>query len=204
MALGRCADHRLAQREGRGNDGSWASAYEEIGDSMITITMTPASRAAVNDMLDRLESIGDRLGPSMIDAGIDLAHGVILSTFQGEGVGIVGGQRWQSLAERTQRERKWLNLPGIGPEHPILIRTGSLLESLVDEGSPGHVMEKMRVGQGSWKGRLGTTHPHFEDLQVGDDSRNLPGRPMWPVGDAEVRFVGMLNEHVMKVIEEKF
>ena len=169
---------------------------------MITITMTPGSRAAVNDMLDRLESIGNRLGPPMIDAAIGLAHGVILSTFQGEGVGIVGGQRWASLRPRTRREREWLNLPGIGPEHPILIRTGSLLESLVDEGSPGHVMEKMQVGQGNWKGLLGTTDPRFEELQQGRS--DMAARPMWPVGDAEVRFVGLLNERVMKVIGEKF
>ena len=171
---------------------------------MITLTMTPGSRAAVNDMLDRLESIGDRLGPPMIDAGFDLAQRVILSNFEGEGSGIVGGQKWASLAERTQRERAWLNLPGIGPEHPILIRTYSLLEALVDEGSPGNVMEKTHVGQGNWKGQLGTTHPHFEELQMGDTSRKLPGRPMWPIDDAEVRFVGLLNERVMKVIEEKF
>jgi len=171
---------------------------------MITITMTPESRAAVNAMLDRLETIGDRLGPPMIDAAIDLAHGVVLSIFQGEGVGIVGGQRWQSLAERTQREREWLNLPGIGPEHPILFRTGALMESLVDESSPGHIMEKMQVGQGNWRGRLGTTDPRFEELQMGNRSRNLPARPMWPVGDAEVRFVGLLNEHVMKVVREQF
>jgi len=166
--------------------------------------MTPESQAAINDMVDRLESIGERLGPPVIEAAIDLAQTVILSNFQGEGSGIVGGRQWAPLRPRTQREREWLNLPGIGPEHPILIRTGALLESLVDESSSSNVMEKMQIGPGHWKGRLGTTDYRFEELQQGVLGRKLPARPMWPIGDAEVRFVGLLNEQVMKIVEEKF
>ena len=169
---------------------------------MLIISMMPGSRAAVDEMLNRLETFGERLAPKIIGTGFDLARQVILETFQGEGhSGVVGGAPWSPLAPRTQRERAWL---GFDPHHPILFRTGTLLESLVDENSSEHVVVRAQMGPGRWVGRLGTTDDRFEELQQGVPGRNLPARPMWPIGDAETRFVGLLNERVMKVIGENF
>jgi hypothetical protein len=169
---------------------------------LITVTVTLANRSEVEAMLDRVADIGERLGPLILDEGMNFAHEVVLDIFRGEGTsGIVGGAAWASLKKYTQLERTRLGFP---PEHPILFRTGSLLDALVDEGSPDNVFEITHVGPGHWRAMLGTTDTRFEELQVGDASRNLPARPMWPVGDAETRFVGALNERVMKLVEEEF
>lgn len=167
---------------------------------MITITPTPGSVAAAEAMFDRIRDTVDRMGPIVIDAAMEFAHNVILDIFRGEGYsGIVGSRPWAPLAPRTRAERVRLDFPA---EHPILYRTGSLLDALVDEGSPMHVIEMNQIGPGHWQGKMGTTDPRFEELQMGVEDRNLPARPMWPVGDSEAQFVRNLEEHLIKVIEQ--
>ena len=164
----------------------------------LIIRPAPESVAAFDELFDRLEKLSDRLGPMLVNAALDFAHDVIADIFRGEGMsGIIGGQAWAPLAERTRRERAQLGFPS---EHPILYRTGSLLDALVDEGSPGHVVERGRVGPGHYTGKLGTTDPRFEELQTGRD--DMPARPMWPVGDAEMRFAAELGERLRRVVEE--
>ena len=171
----------------------------------ITARPTPESVAAVNDLFDRLRSLGERLGPVLVDTAIAFAQYVVADIFEGEGVsGIIGGRDWAPLKKRTQRERIALNLAGIGAEHPILYRTGGLMRSIVMEGDPNNVVEKGRVGPGRWRGRLGTSHEHFEELQRGRDApTQMHARPMWPVGGAEVRFAARLGEVLRQVVEDK-
>lgn len=169
---------------------------------MISVTVTLANRAEVEAMLDRIASVGERLGPLIVDAGIAFAHEVVLDIFKGEGQsGIIGGRAWAPLKWATQQERIRL---GFDPHHPILYRYGTLLDALVNESYSEHVVERTHVGPGHWRGVVGTTDWRFEELQEGVESRNLRARPMWPVGDAETRFVGELGERVMRLIGKEF
>lgn len=94
----------------------------------------------------------------------------VLDVFESEGI-----PEWPPLAELTIVQRRLLGFA----EGPILQRTGELLESLTESSSRYHIFE-VKLGKTEAQIVIGTSLPRALPLAYGDDSENLPSRPMFP------------------------
>lgn len=136
---------------------------------MIRFIPTPESVRSLDDFLDRLERIPQRMADQDEPIRAAIRQGFALN-FERESAG--NGPRWAPLAEMTQNERQRL---GFGREHPILVRTGSYKASFVDDNADGHVSAQglsdisLVIEEGSGDIRVGT-------LELG--WVNIPPRPV--------------------------
>lgn len=89
---------------------------------------------------------------------------------------IEGDRWWAELAERTNDERQ---AQGFQTEHPILVRTGSFLASVVDRGHSLHY-ERVTVGGGGFQIDFGSDDERFDILHNGGNNAEgnyVPPRP---------------------------
>lgn len=136
---------------------------------MIRFIPTPESVRSLDDFLDRLEHIPQRMADQDEPIRAAIRQGFALN-FERESAG--NGPRWAPLAEMTNDERERLGYPR---EHPILVRSGSYKASFVDDGAEGHVSAQglsdtsLLIEEGSGDIRVGT-------LELG--WVNIPPRPV--------------------------
>lgn len=121
-------------------------------------------KALPNQMRPALEGVADYVRQVMIPR-----------TFRQEGPG------WRRLSLRTQREREFA---GYDPKHPILRRTGDLMNELTQKSHPSHI-EIIRVGKNA-RIEIGGSSKKFVENQMGMREQNLPARPMVP-GTGNIR-----------------
>lgn len=133
----------------------------------------------------------------MFNLGFEVFSKMVESIFE-----IEGQPAWQPLSERTQEERRKLRF---SVSHPILERTGTLRRGLtdLDFDERTEMLETLggdmpfRVGnrlmiENDQKGiafLFGTSDERFYELQVGVPNKNIPPRPMVPMGSQQ-QFVG--------------
>ena len=164
----------------------------------IEIRVSVNGAQQLNSTLDKLEKVLTSLPEQLGDFAMDVARMTVLETFEGEGANpILGSPVWHPLADLTIEERLYLGYNA----GPILVRSGLLRDSLTDPNDAGYVLDK-KVGKGLYSGIMGTRDTRFERLQLGDYFANLPERPMWPVGSAEMRFVEMLTKELVREVEK--
>jgi phage gpG-like protein len=136
---------------------------------MIRFIPTPESVRNLDDFLDRLEHIPQRMADRDEPIRAAIRQGFALN-FERESAG--NGPRWAPLAEMTQNERQRL---GFGREHPILVRTGGYKASFIDDGAADHIAERevtetaLLIDEGSDDYRVS----HLEFGWV-----NIPPRPV--------------------------
>lgn len=100
----------------------------------------------------------------------DLVVEHVLDVFEAEGI-----PGWPPLAELTIVRRRLLGFAA----GPILQRTGELLSSLTKSSSRYHIYE-VYLGRNEARIIIGTSLPKAFPLAFGDESTNLPSRPMFP------------------------
>lgn len=138
--------------------------------------------AHIADMSEAWQQVGQDLLDSFRD------------NFTSEGGGFGGWSSWAPLADSTVAERARL---GYGGEHPILQRTGQLMESLTTEGAPGNVFE---VGPNSLT--VGTEVYYAPFHQFG--TRKMPSRPVVGLSwDMQSQIVDRLNTYVQSVARQQ-
>lgn len=114
---------------------------------------------------------------------------------------IEGDSWWHSLAERTQEERA---AQGFQREHPILVRTGSFLSSVIDRHHPLHY-EQVTVGGAGFQIDFGSDDERFEILHNGGvnaEGNYVPPRPfLFLQGPQEARLFDTLSDIVTEELE---
>lgn len=110
--------------------------------------------------------------------------------------------QWAPLRPATVRDRQRLGFPGA---HPILVRTGDLMESVTVRGAPGNVFE---VGPNSLV--MGTTDPKAKFHQTGSRDGKLPMRRIVGITPQRAGWQGragsivdMLQQYVNRLIQEQ-
>ncbi len=138
--------------------------------------MTTVTFTGDGDPLDDLERVMRRLtNPTAADLEIftDAIREGFAQNFANEST--AGGQAWKKLAPMTVRERKKRGYPG---EHPILVQSGDLLNSLVNPNHPQHITEIVATG-GGWAVSVGSNDDRVVKLDAGED--RIPARPFLDV-----------------------
>jgi len=144
----------------------------------VRMTATPESQKAFSKSFDKLARAPRKIGDQAAPHFARLIGSRIEQIFEREGPG------WAPLARSTVAERQRLGFPG---RRPILRRSGSLLAALTEPTNAGHVLDIVRVGQGTTMLYYGTRDVRFQPLQRGLVTHNLPARPMLPVDYPEVQ-----------------
>lgn len=141
----------------------------------LDLRLNPASQKELDNTLLRWSALTESLIAPMYRQGGD----VIVEAFEENF--IEGDSWWHSLAERTQAERM---AQGFQAEHPILVRTGSFLASVIDRRHPLH-FEQVTVGGGGFQIDFGSDDPRFEILHQGGNNAEgnyVPPRPFLFLG----------------------
>lgn len=151
----------------------------------IRFEATPELRREV----ERLASFFERLArptrreKDRVGAAIRLGFGENFATES------AGGIPWPRLAESTARERRRL---GFGPYHPILVRTGSLLDTYVNPGNSKHASEFEQRTDG-WTLAEGSNDERVPWLSGG--TQFIPPRPVEELSaESERRIGGVLDD----------
>lgn len=123
----------------------------------------------VGQKLKPYKRVPELFRPAIEKVGDYVRMEMIPRVFEEEGPG------WAPLATRTVNER---GFGGYGGQHPILRRSGDLLNSLTKKAHPSHI-EIVRVGKMA-RIEIGSSSQKFIENQKGMQSKNLPSRPMIP------------------------
>lgn len=144
---------------------------QDINNTRSTVRIIQ-DKGFYSDAASRLKpykALPKKLKPAMEGIADYYRRVMIPRVFQREGPG------WVPLARRTQKERE---LMGYNPQHPILKRTGDLLQELTQKSHPAHV-EVITVGKNA-RIEIGGSSEKFVQNQMGDRGMNLPTRKMIP------------------------
>lgn len=106
-----------------------------------------------------------------------------------------GGIPWPRLAESTARERRRL---GFGAYHPILRRTGSLLDSYVNAGNAEHLSEFEQRSDG-WTLAEGSSDQRVPWLSGG--TTHIPARPVEEIGGRGERRIQTTLDDIFNSIQ---
>lgn len=120
------------------------------------------------DDLDRLIEASKTAGREDFAPVAEAIRNAIRENFESESG---DGQRWRRLAKRTVEERITLGFPG---EHPILRRTDSLLDSLINPSNSRHI-EIVESSGDLIDLAVGSSDERVPKLDQGEGS--IPARP---------------------------
>lgn len=174
----------------------------------ITWAPTSATVALSQRTFERFERLFSEGLRDIRDYAILSVEQYLADVFEAEGdmAGITSGP-WAPLADATVAKRRWLMMEhklarGVGPEHPILVRTGELRGSMTGRGvgSEQHVIETTDLGAHHVQGKVGTMNYKFELHQKGEP--HMPKRPIWPEEADQPRLIEYLTVLIVPVIED--
>ena len=141
------------------------------------LKLTHIPDAETERLLDRWSQIERYLPGPVTRRGGDALRLAFAENFSSEGQG-----QWMPLTKRTEDEREALGYPR---KHPILVREGDLMESVINPAHPLHFEQMSDDGDGRMVLSLGSLDERYEVLHFGDgDMANpiiggtIPARPM--------------------------
>lgn len=156
----------------------------------LDMRLDPASQKELDNTLLRWSMLTESLVAPMYRQGGDMIVESFNENF------IEGDSWWYSLAERTNDERE---AQGFQREHPILVRTGSFLASVIDRGHPLHY-EQVTMGGGGFQVDFGSDDDRFDILHNGGNNAEgnyVPPRPfLFLQGPQEARLHATLSDIV--------
>lgn len=143
----------------------------KIGNSetKAVIYADKSAAAKINRRLQPYKQLPRTFRPVLEAWGDYVRVKMIPQVFEREGPG------WRPLSRRTIAERIQA---GWGGAHPILQRSGDLLEELTDRSHPRHI-EVIKTGKNA-RIEIGGSSQKFIENQLGVQERRLPRRPMIP------------------------
>lgn len=145
-----------------------------------TITIDGASRIA-KAYRNKRTTLPNIVEGWLGDDAKNIVREGIKSNFDSESA---DGKKWDELAPRTMRERSAL---GYNPSHPILKRTGGLLEEALGISSNNSKISRTSEGMSM---RFYLNSKKARTLHFGDTGMNVPARPfmlMTKNADKELR-----------------
>lgn len=153
------------------SDIDWMASLGSGGpkQASVVIQANPKWASTVTNRVEPYKSLPAKFAPALQAVADYITKTTIPRTFKAEGPG------WRQLSKRTQHERA---AKGYDPKHPILVRSGDLLKELTDKSHPNHI-EIIRTGQYA-RVTVGGSSEKFIRNQLGNQSLNIPSRPMMP------------------------
>jgi len=145
------------------------------------MNVTFESDGILTTELDRL--IGRIKRPPTLNRDVigDAIRGAIAENFSNESG---DGGRWRALSPVTVRERQKRGFPG---EHPILVQTGKLLDSLTNPNAAQHI-DQVTVFSDGFAIDIGSSDERVPKLDQGED--RIPARPFLALDDQQLDRVG--------------
>ena len=137
------------------------------------LEMDPGDLARMLHHLDSLSEVAAHLMEPVARHGGEALRTAWWSNFTQEGWG-----EWADLADWTQDERAQL---GYDPEHPILVRSGELADSVVNPGNANHSAQVDMTGAGTFVLAEGSEDIRYNLLHFGGWTAlatYIPPRPM--------------------------
>lgn len=130
----------------------------------------------LDEMLDGIVETFNKPKLSNVDVISNQMRQAIYENFSNESG---DGVAWVPLAQQTVEEREFLGFPGT---NPILIRTGDLLNSLINPNDADHV-EDITATAAGFTVDIGTMDSRAGELNNG--SGRIPARPFLTMDDAQ-------------------
>ena len=164
---------------------------------MMRVVLTEESIQRTGETWDRIGNIVADLPDESVSMIAEAVRAGFEWNFLTESAG--GEKAWAQLAPMTQRERAKL---GYSPQHPILVRSRSLLYSLIDETHPLNLTEVDRT-PGRIRIELGSRDPRFPLLHAGGITEAnfiVPARPMTVLGRESI---ALLREQVIYQVRKQ-